>query len=142
MGHEGSSNVPMRGIASTVTKPLVPGSILTCADNSGAKTIMIINRLGKAGKHKRMASAGIGDIVMASVKSGSPAYLKKKVRAVIIRQRKEFRRANGIRVRFEDNAAMLVTDANLPVGTEVKGAMAREVVERYIKLAGIASRVI
>ncbi len=116
--------------------------MLTCADNSGAKTLMIINKLGKQGHHKRMAGCGIGDLVIASVKSGSPAYLKKTVRAVIIRQRKEIRRANGMRVRFEDNAAMLVTEANLPVGTEVKGAMAREVVERYIKLAGIASRVI
>ena len=68
--------------------------------------------------------------------------IKKKVRAVIIRQRQTIRRANGLRVRFEDNAGVLVTDADIAVGTEIKGAMAREVVERYIKLAGIASRVI
>ncbi|MCL5430429.1 MAG: uL14 family ribosomal protein [Candidatus Marsarchaeota archaeon] len=132
----------MKGVSTKISKTLVPGSILTCADNSGAKTIMIINKLGKGGGHRRMASSGIGDIVMASVKSGSPAYIKKKVRAVVIRQKSPMRRANGIRVRFEDNAAILITDANLSVGTEVKGAMAREVVERYIKLAGIASRVV
>ena len=79
---------------------------------------------------------------LASVKSGSPQYIKKKVRAVIIRQRQPIRRANGMRVRFEDNAAILINDTNLPIATEVKGAMAREVVERYIKLAGIASRVV
>ena len=132
----------MKGIATRISKGLMPGSILTCADNSGAKTIMVINKIGKAGAHKRLASVGIGDIVTASVKSGTPQYIKKKVRAVIIRQRATIRRVSGMRVRFEDNAAILITDTNLPVATEVKGAMAREVVERFIKLAGIASRVI
>jgi large subunit ribosomal protein L14 len=132
----------MKGVSTRVSKGLVPGSILTCADNSGAKTLMIINKIGKAGKHRKMAACGVGDVIMASVKSGSPTYIKKKVRAIIIRQKSPMRRANGIRIRFEDNAAILVTDVNLAVGTEVKGAMAREIVERYIKLAGIASRVI
>ena len=132
----------MKGVSTRISKGLVPGSILTCADNSGAKTLMIINKIGKAGKHRKMAACGVGDVILASVKSGNPAYIKKKVRAIIIRQKSPMRRANGIRVRFEDNAAILVTDVNLAVGTEVKGAMAREIVERYIKLAGIASRVI
>ncbi|MGC8648805.1 MAG: uL14 family ribosomal protein [Candidatus Micrarchaeia archaeon] len=132
----------MKGLSTYISKTLVPGSVLTCADNSGAKTLMIINKLGKNGKHRRMASSGIGDIVIASVKSGSQTYIKKKVRAVIIRQKSPIRRANGMHVRFEDNAAILVNDINLAIGTEVKGAIAKEVVERYIKLAGIASRVI
>jgi large subunit ribosomal protein L14 len=132
----------MKGLSTYISKTLVPGSLLTCADNSGAKTLMIINKLGKNGKHRRMASSGIGDIVIASVKSGSQSYIKKKVRAVIIRQKSPIRRANGMHVRFEDNAAILVNDINLAIGTEVKGAIAKEVVERYIKLAGIASRVI
>ncbi|HUC38984.1 MAG TPA: uL14 family ribosomal protein [Candidatus Acidoferrum sp.] len=132
----------MKSVSSKISKSLIPSSVLTCADNSGAKTLMIINKIGKAGKKGRLAATGIGDIVMASVKSGSPQYLKKKVRVVIIRQKQPMRRANGMRVRFEDNAGILITESNLPVGTEVKGAMAREVVERYIKLAGIASRVV
>ncbi len=132
----------MKGLSTTISKGLVPGSILTCADNSGAKTLMIINKIGKAGHRRRMADCGVGDIIMASVKSGSPTYIKKKVRAVIIRQKSPMRRANGMHVRFEDNAAILITDANLAVGTEVKGAMAREIIERYIKLAGIASSVV
>lgn len=132
----------MKGLSTTIQKGLVPGSILTCADNSGAKTLMIINKIGKGGHHRRMAECGVGDVILASVKSGSPAYIKKKVRAIIIRQKTPMRRASGIRVKFEDNAAILVTEANLAVGTEVKGAMAREIVERYIKLAGIASRVV
>lgn len=132
----------MKGLSTRISKGLVPGSVLFCADNSGAKTIMIINKLGKVGRRKRLPGCGVGDIVIGSVKSGSPTYIKKIVRVIIIRQKKPIRRANGMRVRFEDNAGILVTESNLPVGTEVKGAMAREVVERYIKLAGIASRVI
>ncbi|EQD37543.1 Ribosomal protein L14b/L23e [mine drainage metagenome] len=132
----------MKAISSRISKGLVPGSILTCADNTGAKTLMIINKLGSGSAKGRIRSAGIGDVVIASVKSGSPQYIKKKVRAIIIRQRKPIRRRDGMRVRFEDNAAIMVTDVDLAIGTEVKGAMAREVVERYIKLAGIASKVV
>lgn len=132
----------MKGLSTNVTKGLHALSVVTCADNSGAKTIMIINKIGKAGRKGRLASVGIGDIFTGSVKSGNPQYIKKKVRAVVIRQKKPMRRANGMRVAFEDNAAILLTDTNLPVGTEVKGAMAREVIERFIKLAGIASRVV
>ncbi|EQD66362.1 Ribosomal protein L14b/L23e [mine drainage metagenome] len=132
----------MRGISSNVSRTLVPSSVLTCADNSGAKSLMLINKVGKAGKKGRMSTSGVGDIIMASVKHGSPQYVKKVVRVVIIRQRQPIRRANGMRIRFEDNAGVLVNDANLPIGTEVKGPMAREVVERYIKLASVASRVV
>lgn len=133
----------MKGLSTTISRNLIPSSVLVCADNSGARTLMIINRLGKGGSAKgRYSHSGIGDIVICSVKSGNPQYIKKKVRVVIIRQKSPIRRANGMRIRFEDNAGILVTDTNLAVGTEVKGAMAREIVERYVKLAGIASRVI
>lgn len=133
----------MKGLSTKITRVLVPGAVLTCADNSGARTLMIINRVGKGGQRKgRLSRSGIGDVVTASVKSGNPQYVKKKVKVMIIRQKQPIRRANGMRVRFEDNAGILVTDSMLAVGTEVKGAMAREVVERYVKLAGIASRVV
>lgn len=133
----------MKGLSTKISRNLIPSSVLVCADNSGAKTLMIINRLGKGGATKgRYSHSGVGDVVIASVKSGTPQYIKKKVRVIIIRQKSPMRRANGMRVCFEDNAGILVTDTNLAVGTEVKGAMAREIVERYVKLAGIASRVV
>src|SRR5271166_3288784 len=104
----------MKGLSTRISKVLIPSSVLTCADNSGARTLMIINRLGKGGAAKgRYSHSGIGDIVICSVKSGNPAYIKKKVRVVIIRQRSPMRRANGMRVKFEDNAGILVTDTNL-----------------------------
>ena len=61
---------------------------------------------------------------------------------IIIRQRQPIRRASGLRIKFEDNAGILVSDTNLPIGTEVKGPMAREVIERFVKIAPVASRVI
>jgi large subunit ribosomal protein L14 len=133
----------MKGLSTKISRRLIPSSVIHCADNSGARTLMIINAKGRAGHTKgRYTSAGIGDVVTCSVKSGSPQYVKKKVRVIIIRQRAPIRRPNGMRVRFEDNAGIIVTDTDLAVGTEVKGAMAREIVERYVKLAGIASRVV
>ncbi len=134
----------MKGVASRTTKTLIPGTVLACADNSGAQEFRIIHLIGKGGggRHGKQAAAGIADIVSASVRRGSAAYLKKPVRVVIIRQRAVLRRSNGMRVRFEDNAGIMINDENLPVGTEVKGAIAREVVERFVKIAGIASRII
>ncbi|MCL5100410.1 MAG: uL14 family ribosomal protein [Candidatus Marsarchaeota archaeon] len=134
----------MKGVSSKVTKTLIPGTVLTCADNSGAYSFRIIHLIGKGGggRNGKLASAGIGDIVSASVRKGSATYLKKPVRVVIIRQKAPVRRSNGMRIRFEDNAGIMINDENLPIGTEVKGAMAREVVERFVKIAGIASRVV
>jgi large subunit ribosomal protein L14 len=134
----------MRGISSKITKTLIPGTVLTCADNSGAYVFRIINVIGKSGggRHGKLSSAGVGDIVSASVRKGSPTYLKKPVKVIIIRQKAQIRRVNGMRIRFEDNAGIMVNDDYLPVGTEVKGAMAREVVERFVKIAGIAARIV
>lgn len=132
----------MKGVSSKISKSLVPGAVLTCADNSGALEFRMIHKVGKSGRHGRMAAAGVGDIVIASVRKGTPTYLKKPVRVVVIRQKDEIRRSNMMRLRFEDNAAIMITEDNLPIGTEIKGAMAREVVERFVKVAGIASRIV
>ncbi|MGB9732773.1 MAG: uL14 family ribosomal protein [Candidatus Micrarchaeia archaeon] len=132
----------MKGLSTHVSKTLIPGSRLVCADNSGASEFMIIHIVGKGGRKGRLAAAGIGDIVVASVKKGTPQYLKKPVKVVIIRQKAPIRRANGMRVMFEDNAGVMIDDSHLPVGTEIKGAMAREVAERFVKVAGIASRLV
>ena len=68
--------------------------------------------------------------------------VKKKIKAVIIRQKKEITRPNGNRVSFEDNACVLVNDEKLPIGTEIKGVIAKEVAERYPKVAAIAPGVV
>ncbi len=132
----------MKAISSTIIKSLVPGAMLTCADNSGALELRMIHIIGKGGKHGSMAPAGVGDLISCSVRKGNATYLKKPVRIVVIRQKAMIRRANGMRVKFEDNAGIMLNEENLPIGTEVKGAMAREVAERYVKVAGIASRLV
>ncbi len=132
----------MKALAANITKGLTTGSIVTCHDNSGAKEIFIISGIGIRGVRGRYPKFGIGNIVIASVKKGNADMIKKVVRALIIRQKKEFRRANGLRIMFEDNAAVLVSEENLPVGTEIKGVVAREIAERFPKVAAIAPGVV
>jgi len=132
----------MKGITSKITKALNVGSYLICADNSGARVLKIIGVRGYKGKRGRMPKAGIADMVKVVVKEGDPKVRKQQFWAVIIRQRKEIRRANGLRVKFEDNAAILVNEEGEPKGTEIKGPVAKEVIERFSAIGKIASIVI
>ncbi len=128
----------MKGISSSVVKTLTTGSLLTCDDNSGAKMVMIIGVKGYKAKKNRYPRAGVGDIVICAVKKGKPEMKKKKVKALIIRQTKEYRRPNSMRIAFEDNACILVDDEGMPLGTEIKGVVAREAAERFPKVGSIA----
>ena len=128
----------MKGLGSHIPKTLTLGSRLMVHDNSGAKIVEIIGVLGYKGVRGRNPKAGVADLIVAAVKKGKPDMVKKKVKAVIIRQKKEIRRPSGLRISFEDNACVLVNDDKLPIGTEIKGVVAKEVAERYPKVAAIA----
>jgi len=132
----------MKGLAAHIPKALHIGSRMACDDNSGAKIVQIIGVRQWHGNRFQYPAAGIGDVVMVAVKKGTPQMKKKIERALIVRQKKEFRRANGLRVSFEDNAVVLVDDGGLPKGTEIKGAIAREVAERFPKVSAIAAAVV
>lgn len=132
----------MKGLTSSIVKTLTTGTMMPCTDNSGAKVVYIISALRYKGTRARGPQVGIGDVVIASVKKGKPDMVKKVVKALIVRQKKEFRRANGTRIFFEDNAAVLVNDDMLPVGTEIKGVVAREIAERFPKVAAISAGVV
>lgn len=132
----------MKGLGTHITRGLQVGSLMVCDDNSGAKMVQIIGVIGTKAKRSKTPNAGIGDVVIVAVKKGNPQMRKKVERAVIVRQRKEFRRSNGMRVQFEDNAVVLVDEDGLPKGTEIKGAIAREVAERYPKVAAVAAAVV
>lgn len=132
----------MKGLTSTVTKTLTSGTLLPCTDNSGAKVVYIIGARQYQGTRGRYPKVGVGDIVIASVRKGKPDMVKKIVKALIVRQKKEYRRANGMRILFEDNAAVIVSDDFLPVGTEIKGVVAREIAERFPKVAAISAGVV
>jgi len=132
----------MMGVGSRVVRGLQVGSFVNCDDNSGCKYAQIIGVLGWKARRGRVPKVGVGDLVIIASKKGTPQMKKKIERAVVVRQRKEFRRPNGTRIMFEDNAVVLIDDQGLPKGTEIKGAIAREVAERYPKVAGIAAAVV
>ena len=124
----------MQPIKSRITKSLNHGSLVDTCDNSGAKVLRIISVRGGGSKGVagRKPSCGVADLVMASVRRGTPEMRKQVVLAVIVRQRKEFRRATGERIKFEDNAAVVLKDeSGSPKGTLIKGAIPREVAERW-----------
>jgi large subunit ribosomal protein L14 len=132
----------MKSITATLSRGLESGSNLVCADNSGATLIQIISVKGIHGVARRRASAGIADMVIAAVKRGDPKMRHEVVMAVIVRTAKEYRRPNGIRVSFEDNAAVLVNEKGDPRGTRIKGPIAKEVVERWSTIGKIATTVL
>jgi large subunit ribosomal protein L14 len=119
-------------------------SVLPVADNSGARKLRVIQVYG--GSSRRFGS--VGDVVMASVIDASPdSALKRgaKVQAVIVRTKKEKRRASGEYIRFDDNAAVIITARKQldPVGTRVFGPIAREVKEQgFHKIASLAPEVL
>ncbi|MEM2907879.1 MAG: 50S ribosomal protein L14 [Candidatus Hadarchaeales archaeon] len=128
--------------AVTPVRALPTGARLVCADNTGAKELQIISVIDYKGVRRRMSKAGVGDQVVASVKKGTPEMRKQVVRAVIVRQTKEYRRKDGIRIKFEDNAAVLITPDGAPRGSEIRGPIAKEAAERWPRVAGIASMVV
>jgi large subunit ribosomal protein L14 len=114
---------------------------LTVADNSGARQLTCILPVGgDAG-----LVAGLGDVITASVKEATPDSQVKKgtvVKAVVVRTRKEHRRRDGSYIRFDDNAAVLINDANEPIGTRVFGPVARELREKnFTKIVSLAPEV-
>lgn len=132
----------MKGVSGKVTRALNSESMLNCADNSGAKLVQIINFKNYKGRKRRFPRGGVGDVVSCVVKKGDFKLRHKVHYGVIIRQKKEYRRSNGIRVCFEDNAVILVDKKMNAIGSEVKGPMAKEVVERFLPLGKLASIVV
>ncbi|MCD1293503.1 50S ribosomal protein L14 [Methanocella sp. CWC-04] len=132
----------MKAIKAKVPRSVHTATRLDVADNSGARVVEVISVLKYRGRKNRMPRAGLGDILIASVKKGTPEMRKQIVRCVIVRQKKEFRRPNGMRVSFEDNACVVVDDNNDPKGTEIKGPVAREVAERYAKIGSTATIIV
>jgi large subunit ribosomal protein L14 len=115
---------------------------MVCADNSGAKIISLVDVKAYHGVASRIPAAGVGDLFIASVKKGSPEMRSKVVYAVVVRQRRPFRRADGTMVSFEENAAVLVTPEGEVRGSEIKGPVAREAAERWPRIAAIASTIV
>jgi len=132
----------MKPISARITKGLQVGSYIKCADNTGATILQIISVKGYRGVKSRIPGCGVGSWIMCSVKEGDPKITHEIVQAVIVRQKKEYRRLSGMRVKFEDNAAVLINEKAEPRGTKIKGPIAKEVVERFSTIGKIATMVI
>ena len=117
-------------------------SRLTVADNSGARQVLCIRVLG--GSHRRYA--GVGDVIVATVKDANPGAAVKKgevVRAVVVRTAKEHRRTDGTYIRFDDNACVLINENEQPRGTRIFGPVARELRERkFMRIVSLAPEVL
>ena len=112
------------------------------ADNTGAKSIMCINVPGGTGKRY----ARVGDIIIASVKEATPGGVVKRgeiVKAVIVRTAKPYRRHDGSYIKFDDNAAVILTDKNNPKGTRIFGPVAHELRRKnFMKILSLAPEVL
>ncbi len=130
----------MKAVSARTTAGLNLGAKIIVSDNSGAKIARLVSVKRGKGKKGKQGCAKISDWVKVSVKKGIPDMKGKVFDAVIIRQKKPYRRLNGERVGFEDNAvAILKDEKGNPKGTQIKGAIAREVLERWSAVAKIAS---
>jgi large subunit ribosomal protein L14 len=129
----------MIGHGPKLSRGLQPPSMLKCADNTGARTLRLVQVMGYKGRLRRYPSATVGDKITVSVRHGTPDMRKKIFQAVIVRQRKPFRRVDGVWVQFEDNAAVIITPEGEMKGSEIRGPVAKEAAERWPRIASASS---
>ena len=132
----------MRGIAGRQTRGLPTGARLLVADNTGAKEAMLINVIGYVGTLRRNPAGGVGDMLKVSIKKGSPSTRRQMFNAIIVRQRRPFRRVDGTWVQFEDNACVITNEKGEVQGSDIKGPVAREAAERWPRIAATAKQII
>src|SRR3989344_7833279 len=133
----------MKPISAKATRGLNIGSLVEAADNSGARIVKIVSvKKGKTVK-KRQQYAKIGDWVKVSVRKGKPEMKGEVFDAVVVRQRRIYKRKTGERIMFNDNAVALLKDEKgNPKGTQIKGPIAKEIQERWAQVAKIARVVV
>ncbi len=133
----------MKALKANIVKGLPVGSEVDTCDNSGAKTVRIFSVFGHKTVKGQKPAAGIGDLVMVSVKRGKPEMRKQVAFALVVRQKKEYKRSNGMRIKFEDNAVVILKDEKgNPKGTIFKGPIAKEVADRWPMVAKVASIIV
>lgn len=132
----------MKAISAKGTQGLNLGALVVAADNSGAKIVKLVSVKKSKAKKGKQTAAKIADWVKVSVRKGVPDMKGKVFDAVVIRQRKPYRRLNGERIAFEDNAVAIMKDEKgNPKGTQIKAPISREVQERWAQVAKIAPMV-
>lgn len=132
----------MKGIPGRQTRGIPTGARLDCIDNTGAKIVQVVSVPSYHGTKRRYPNAALGEMMVVTVKKGTPETRKQLMRAVIVRQKRPFRRPEGTMVQFEDNAVVIVTETGETKGTDIKGPVAREAAERWPRIAATASMIV
>ncbi|KAF8319983.1 ribosomal protein L14b/L23e [Clavulina sp. PMI_390] len=125
-----------------LTLGLPVGAVLNCADNSGAKSLFIIEPYKFGARLNRLPDAAVGDMVVASVKKGKPELRKKTMPAIVVRQRKAWRRRDGVFLYFEDNAGVIVNPKGEMKGSAITGPVAKECADLWPRIAANAGTVV
>ena len=125
-----------------ITRAIPLSAVINCADNTGAKTLRVVQVTRAKTRLKRVPAASVGDHIVCVVKRGPPDLRKQTFGAVIVRQKYPVRRVSGLRISFEDNAAVIVTPEGELKGTDIKGPVASEAAERWPRIANLASIII
>merc|ERR1712226_1227187 len=124
-----------------ITLGLPVAALMNCADNTGAKNLYIMSVKGYGGVLNRLPAAAPGDMVMATVKKDAPNLRKKVMPAVVILQRKAFRRKDGNFVHFEDNAGVIVNPKGEMKGSAITGPIAKECADSWPRIASAAGTI-
>ena len=125
-----------------ISRGILAGAMVRCADNTGARELRIIQVMQYKGRLRRVPSGAVGDMVTISVRRGTPDMRRKIFQAVLVRQRKPFRRHDGTWVEFEDNAAVIMTPEGDMRGSEIRGPVSKEAAERWPRIASASSIII
>ncbi|MCA9486390.1 uL14 family ribosomal protein [Candidatus Woesearchaeota archaeon] len=134
----------MKGMKRNNSRGLPIGAEIEVVDNSGAKLVKLISVKGYKTVKRKLECAGVGDLITAHVIKGKPDVKHTVVKCVVVRQKQEFRRPNGTTIKFEGNGAVVLKDEKSasPKGTLIKGAIAKEVGERFPAVARIATIIV
>jgi large subunit ribosomal protein L23e len=118
------------------------GAVMNCADNTGAKNLCVIAVKGFKGRLNKLPAAGCGDMIICTVQKGKPELRKKVMQGVVIRQRKSWRRKDGVFLYFEDNAGVIVNPKGEMKGSAITGPVAKEAADIWPKVASAAPTIV
>merc|ERR1712050_437079 len=129
------------GVKVKISNCLPVASVMNCADNTGAKNLYMIAVTMIGARLNRLPAGSVGDMFLASVKKGKPELRKKVLMAVIVRQRKAYRRREGYFIYFEDNAAVIVNNKGEMKGQNITGPVAKEAADLWPRISGNAGSI-
>lgn len=125
-----------------VSLGLPVGAVMQCADNTGARNLYVISVKGIGARLNRLPAAGVGDMVMATVKKGKPELRKKVMPAIVVRQSRPWRRKDGVFLYFEDNAGVIANPKGEMKGSAITGPVAKECADLWPRIASSAGVVV